>query len=214
MKIPAHVDARPVLIYVHDPMCSWCWGFAPVLDGLLPALPDGIRLKRLLGGLAPDSDVPMPESTREYVRGQWRRIQREIPGAEFNFSFWARCAPRRSTYPACRAVIAARRQGPRFDARMTRAIQRAYYLEARNPSDASTLIDLARELGLDVDIFARDLSSAETDQTLMQEIGEARALGVRGFPSLVLAEAGMLCNVPVNYADYRPMLEEITRRRA
>ncbi|MDH5427723.1 MAG: DsbA family protein, partial [Nitrospirota bacterium] len=22
----------PTLIYVADPMCSWCWGFSPVLE--------------------------------------------------------------------------------------------------------------------------------------------------------------------------------------
>ena len=34
---------------------------------------------------------------------------------------------------------------------MIEAIQRAYYLEARNPSDRSTLLDLADNLGLDPD---------------------------------------------------------------
>ena len=26
------MDAR--LLYVMDPMCSWCWGFAPVVEAL------------------------------------------------------------------------------------------------------------------------------------------------------------------------------------
>lgn len=203
---------QPVLIYVHDPMCSWCWGFVPVLDRLLAALPDGVTVRRLLGGLAPDSDVPMPESTRDFVMGQWRRIQREIPGTAFNFDFWRQCDPRRSTYLACRAVIAARYQGPEFDPAMTRAIQRAYYLEARNPSDAGTLTDLAREIGLDADRFACDLTSADTDRTLRAEIGEARTLGVRGFPSLVLNAGGAHRRLSVNYTDHRPMLEAIAGR--
>lgn len=201
----------PTLIYVHDPMCSWCWGFAPVLDRLVAALPEDVVVGRLLGGLAPDSDLPMPDTTREYVQRQWRRIQAEIPGTKFNFDFWTHCAPRRSTYPACRAVIAARRQGAEFDHRMTRAIQRAYYLEARNPSDPETLAALARGMGIDADMFARDLVSREVDQALGEEIAAARAMGVGGFPSLVLEAGAMRCAIPVDYTDHRPMLAEIAR---
>jgi hypothetical protein len=51
------------LVYVHDPMCSWCWGFDPVLRELVSSLPEGVAVRRLLGGLAPDSDEPMPASS-------------------------------------------------------------------------------------------------------------------------------------------------------
>jgi protein-disulfide isomerase-like protein with CxxC motif len=53
---------KTTLIYVHDPMCSWCWGFADVYEELLEQLPPEVEIRRLLGGLAPDSDAPMPES--------------------------------------------------------------------------------------------------------------------------------------------------------
>lgn len=199
----------PTLIYVHDPMCSWCWGFSPCLDRLLSALPDDMRLRRLLGGLAPDSGEPMPEATREYVQGQWHQIQRAIPGTEFNYDFWTACAPRRATYPACRAVIAARRQGEEFDPLMTVAIQRAYYLRAMNPSDVGTLSILAGELGLDVAGFDRDLVSPEVDETLRAEIREARELGVDGFPGLVFVTGKDRRWIPVDYTDHRPMLASV-----
>ncbi len=25
---------HPHLVYVADPMCSWCWGFSPVIDAI------------------------------------------------------------------------------------------------------------------------------------------------------------------------------------
>jgi len=197
------------LVYVHDPMCSWCWGFSACLEDLLGALPQDVRVRRLLGGLAPDSDAPMPESTRRYVKSQWRRIQQEIPGTRFNFDFWRLCAPRRSTYPACRAVIAARQQGQPFDLSMTRAIQRAYYLQAKNPSDYSTLLALAGEMGVDVKAFESAYRSPAVETALAAEIEEARALGVRGFPSLVLTGRGIAANIQVDYLDHRPMLAQI-----
>jgi putative protein-disulfide isomerase len=203
-------SAVPTLTYIHDPMCSWCWGFSPCLDRLLASLPQKMQVRRLLGGLAPDSDEPMPEATRAYVQGQWRRIQREVPGTRFNFDFWKGCAPRRSTWPACRAVIAARFQDEVFDPLMTRAIQRAYYVEARNPSDTGTLIELAGELGLDTTAFECALTSEAVDAALMAEIAETRALGARGFPSLLLTGIGDPRWISIDYLDEQTMLAEIT----
>lgn len=211
MSEAEYQDARRArtLVYVHDPMCSWCWAFSSAMEQLLAELPADVRTRRLLAGLAPDCHEPMPGDMREYIQGQWRRIQREVPGTRFNFDFWARCTPRRSTYPACRAVIAARRQGDAYDQAMTRAIQRAYYLEARNPSDPETLVDLANELGLDIREFERSLASQDVNETLMNEICVTRKMGVRAFPGLVLETWGRREPIDVDYRDHRSMLAAI-----
>lgn len=197
------------LIYVHDPMCSWCWAFRPTLGVLLNTLPDSLHVKRLLGGLAPDSDAPMSEEMRRYLSQTWKRIQQQVPGTEFNFDYWERCRPRRSTYPACRAVIAARQQDPSSEDRMVLKIQRAYYTEARNPSDIAVLVELSEETGLDTNRFLRDLRSAETDQRLKDEITYARKLGSDSFPSLILELGNSRWPISVNYRDAHVMQELI-----
>lgn len=205
MKRPVRA---PTIIYVHDPMCSWCWGYRPVLDELRSQLSDSIGWRNLLGGLAPDSEAPMPDETRAMVMDHWRRIQAEL-GTEFNFDFWTHCRPRRSTYPACRAVIAARAQGA--EEAMIGAIQRAYYLRALNPSNVSTLIRLAAEIGLDRARFASDLGAAETRSTLLTEIGQARAMGISRFPALVLDDGRSTTRLPVDYHAAAPTLVLITK---
>ena len=42
---------------------------------------------------------------------------------------------------------------------MTLAIQKAYYMQARNPSDYETLIELAGEIGADKTKFSKDITS-------------------------------------------------------
>ncbi len=106
------------LYYVHDPMCSWCWAFRLSYNTLIEKLPKGINVVRLLNGLAQDSNKPMPDVTRDYVIKNWRAIETQVPKTKFNYDFWKKCRPRRSTYPACRAVIAARKQKNEFDMEM------------------------------------------------------------------------------------------------
>ena len=200
---------QTALYYVHDPMCSWCWGFEPTRAQLFATLAGHIKIERMVGGLAPDSDAPMPEGMRLGLQQTWRRIQQIIPGTEFNFDFWEKCAPRRSTYPANRAVIAARGQGEEYDSLMTARIQRAYYLEARNPSDNETLVELAANIGLDVERFSEDLVSEATQRNLLTEIQSVRAIGIDSFPSLAVQNAGKLTHIGLNYTDADAMLRQI-----
>jgi len=173
------------LYYIHDPMCSWCWAFRPVWEQVRTRLPAWVRVERLLGGLAPDTDQPMPAELQAKIRAIWQHIQRVVPGTEFNYEFWRRCRPRRSTYPACRAVVAASNQGSEFEEPMIFAIQRTYYREARNPSDDEVLIDLAAGIGLDAARFADDLNAPATREELARQIDTGRRLGAEGFPSLI-----------------------------
>ena len=99
-----------MLYYFHDPMCSWCWGFRPAWLQVIDAVSERVEIRYVLGGLAPDTDKPMPPSMQAHLQQTWRRIQQDIPGTQFNFDFWTRCSPSRSTYPACRAIIATRMQ--------------------------------------------------------------------------------------------------------
>lgn len=175
---------RGVLYYVADPMCSWCWGFHSVLTQVKAALPSDVPLVYVMGGLARDSDEPMPEETQTYVKNAWRQVTAET-GATFNWDFWERCQPRRSTYPSCRAFYAAKAQGEAFGVLMFEAIQRAYYQEARNPSNGETLVAVAGEIGLDTARFVKDLKSKAIEQEMQEGFQVRRSLNANEFPSLV-----------------------------
>ena len=190
-------------------MCSWCWAFRPSMDALIEKLPKEINVIRLLGGLAPDSDIPMPDNIREYVLENWRAIEKKVPKTKFNYNFWKECAPRRSTYPACRAVIAARKQKKIFDKEMTLAIQKAYYLNARNPSDYETLIELAEEIGADKNKFSKDIASPETEFILRKEINQSQSLDLKTLPSLLFVDGDKKSRIELDYLNVKTMLNQI-----
>jgi putative protein-disulfide isomerase len=206
MNVEANQPSR--LVYFLDPMCSWCWAFRPALKVVESRLPASFKLVRVLGGLAADTDEPMPQALRDKLQDIWRTIQVKVPGTEFNFRYWDVCTPRRSTYRACLAVIAANQQGD-FGSAMIEAIQTAYYLEARNPSDRSTLIDLARNMELDTERFACDLDHPNTQAALDRQIAFTRACGVRGFPTLLLEWGESRRFIDINPNDPLAILAQI-----
>ena len=194
------------LFYIHDPMCSWCWGYRPTWQKVQQTLPSSIEVKYVLGGLAPDTDQPMSQDLQNTIQGHWHKIQSTL-GTEFNFDFWQQCKPRRSTYPACRAVIAAKLQGQEMQ--MIERIQQAYYLRAMNPSDLSTLILLANELGLDEDKFIKDMQSVQLERELQNQIQFVRNSPNRGFPGLLLSMQEQLIFIEINYLNAAATVELI-----
>ncbi len=196
------------LFYVADPMCSWCWGFKPVRDEVLAALPRNTVVRYVMGGLAPDNSDPMDEPTRSYVRAAWRAVERET-GATFNWGFWDRCEPRRSTYLACRAVLLAERIEPGCGPRMFDLIQAAYYAHARNPSDQSTLLDLGEDCGLSRGLLAQGFETGQGQALLDADLQLRRELGVTSFPSLIYQHAGRRTVLTAGYAGAPEVLRRL-----
>ena len=190
-------------------MCSWCWGFKPTWDIVTKKLNGKIKVVFLLGGLAPDSDEDIPLQTRDYIQSNWRRIEEKIPGTKFNYDFWTNCKPRRSTYPACRAVISARFQNPDCETLMISAIQKCYYLDSQNPSNEDVLVRLARELGLDAEKFRFDLRSEKVSETLLTEISLAKSKGMNRMPSLSLQTGRELKAISIDFLDPNYIVEQI-----
>jgi putative protein-disulfide isomerase len=197
------------LYYFHDPMCSWCWAFRPLWQDIMTGIPDGVSSQRILGGLAPDTDQIMTADMQAKLKNVWLKIQQTVPGTPFNFEFWEKSTPRRSTYAACRAVIAARQQNPDKEEIMIQAIQTAYYLQARNPADIRTLIDLANEIGLDSTLFSADLESPAVHAALIKEIAFTHQMAVKGFPSLLLGNEGKFTAIQIESLDSRIILQQI-----
>ena len=179
------------------------------MEKVKEALPEGVGLRYVMGGLARDTDEPMPEEVRAYVQNAWREVSAQT-GARFNWDFWTRCQPRRSTYPACRGVLCAAAQREEAGPVYFEAVQRAYYMEARNPSDADTLSALAGEIGLDVARFVKDLVSPEIDARLQADFAVRRRLGVRSFPSLILERGEVRTPLVIGYDDAQTVLARLT----
>jgi len=201
---------KHTLYYAHDPMCSWCWGFKPTWLKLKQSLPERVDVQYVVGGLAPDTNDPMPQPMQQMLQQTWQRIAQSIPGTQFNHDFWTQNSPRRATYPACRAVLAAKQQSPTLEEPMILAIQQAYYLHAKNPSEDNVLIEIAEQIGCDVNSFKESLNNATIADALKADLMLAQRLGAQGFPSLFFEVIGKTpVPLALSYTDNTSVLEQI-----
>ena len=177
------------LIYVGDPMCSWCYGFAKPLDALLadPQSAAPLQLALVLGGLRPFNNEPMSAEKAQELAGHWRHVE-EASGQPFaKAPHTALNTPGfvYDTEPASRAVVTVRTLSPKLVWRYFKAVQEAFYAQARNVTDPGVLADVAGEVGLPRAEFAAAFASQAMRDATLADFRQSQAWGVRGFPTLL-----------------------------
>lgn len=180
-----------ILWYFADPMCSWCWGFSPVIDALRAAYRPRLKIALVLGGLRPGTAAPMTASEREDILHHWREVHART-GQPFAFDGALPTGFVYDTEPAARAVVAAGALDPALTFPMFKAIQSAFYADGHDVTRAGVLGALAAQLGLDTRGFLDVWDADATRDKTRAHFRQARTAGVRGFPALILQQAAQL----------------------
>lgn len=196
------------LVYVADPMCSWCYGFAPQLGRVREAFPQ-LPLQLVMGGLRQD-DRPMDERLRAHLRHHWSEVASRS-GQPFDLSWLEREDFVYTTEPACRAVITVREREPRLSLPMFSAIQRAFYAQGRDVTRAEVLGDLAEEVGVPRPDFEAAFDSPELREATLDDVALVQRWGIGGFPTLIAAREGEGQMVAPGYVEAGFVIEQLRR---
>ncbi|MEL0525923.1 hypothetical protein, partial [Neisseria gonorrhoeae] len=132
------------LIYVGDPMCSWCYGFGVPLGQLLERFPE-LPVQLVLGGLRAYNTQVMDAALKDKLRNAWAEVGRRS-GQPFSQALFEREDFIYDTEPACRAVVTVRQHAPAMALHMYHAIQQAFYAEGRDVTKAAVLAEIWDEV--------------------------------------------------------------------
>lgn len=197
------------LIYVADPMCSWCYGFGPQLADLRKQLAERlgvlVPVTLITGGLRPGQREPMAADKRDEILHHWHAVA-ERSGMPFDQS--PEVAMRRDgfvydTEPACRAVVMAREVWGEDDERVLilfHAVQHAFYAEGRDTTQADVLREVAVANGIDAAHFDAVFDTEALRDETREDFRLSRRWGINGFPSLLVEQDGTLYQIGRGYA--------------
>jgi len=189
-------NSSPALLYFGDPMCSWCYGFAPVLRRVHEAYAD-LPVVCVLGGLRPGPRAQiLEERLGRFLRQEWAKIS-EVTGQPFGLGILEREGFLYNTEPASRAVVIFRRSRPRDALFFFESLQNAFYKDSRDITDPVTLADLyaASEAGTAAE-FMNAWTREDVRQETQADFQFSAHVGMTAFPSLVYARHGkgqLLC---------------------
>lgn len=200
------------LVYVGDPMCSWCWGFAPELRELCET--HRLPLEILVGGLRPGpSAEPLDGRLAAFLRREWARIA-ETTGQPFDVdALDGREGWVYDTEPAARAVVTMREMAPASTLDFFETVQRAFYAGGIDVTDLSVYPSLIHGLPVDEARFMERLADEGSRAAAWRDFADVRRMGVNGFPTLLLREGPSLSLLARGYrpaAAISPLIDALT----
>ena len=199
------------LLYVMDPMCSWCWGFLPIAEALVEqAQAAGVELHLVVGGLRTGSGSALEPATRRYILEHWQAVT-EATGQPFAFEGALPDGFVYDTEPACRALVAARSLAPDCAWKLVKLIQQAFYVQGRDVTQASVLVELAETAGVPRIEFAAAFDSAEQHTATAADFTWVQDLGIAGFPTLLAERNGQLALLTNGYQPLGPLSDLLAR---
>lgn len=194
-------QAAKEIIYIADPMCSWCWGFSPVLRAMLDEYGDQVPFSLMVGGLRPGSEEPMGEDVKNTLIHHWEEVNKTT-GQEFCFDFRFPAGFVYDTDPSCRAAVTVRDLKPGATFPYFDALHRAFYVENRDLTDPAILSALAEPFGIAPDAFLEHFNAKDTRRAAFLDFATAFNLGIQGFPAVVLKEGEEYTLLTVGYQPF------------
>lgn len=204
---------RSTVIFVTDPICSWCWGMLPEVMSVRRQLAAEMDFDLLMAGLQIGSRRPVATWEENHLKRIWKEVHAttgqtfhgELP-EDPNFIY-------HSEIP-CRAVEAMRvfLHGPPWD--FFHRLQEAFYLEARNPNDVAELADLASAWGISNHRLSDALGSEEIIAATRKSFERASELSAHALPTVMIDTGDGPKLVCGGYATADYLVDELRLRAA
>jgi len=162
----------------------------------------------VVGGLRTGSGAALEPTTRRYILEHWQAVT-DATGQPFKREGALPDGFVYDTEPACRAIVTARSLAPDCAWTLLGLIQRAFYVEGRDVTLASVLVELAEQAGIPRIEFAGAFDRAEQHAATAADFTWVQDLGIAGFPTLLAERNGQLALLTNGYqplSELSPLL--------
>jgi putative protein-disulfide isomerase len=204
------------LIYAHDTLCGWCYGFIPALRHFEKHQPD-VAIEVAPGGLMTGSPAKPYSEMSSYIKGAEIRLE-EVTGRKPSDAFHTMIAKDNGTVAASEvpshAIMQMNALAPDRAAEFAHLLQEAHFGLGKDVNDPKTYDDLCAEHGfpaLDTDAITK---ATLADPLVAKGFELCRKLGPSGYPTIFVAteDDTILGVIPSTY-DPADFLDEFTQIR-
>ena len=200
---------QPELLYFADPMCSWCWGFSPVIAQIANELSETLPIRVFVGGLAIGVDHPLSETAKREIATHWQHVH-DLTRQAFDQSFFDREEFVYNSELPSQAVVAIRNAN-QDSLQFLSQLHRAFYAENQDITDESVLTDIAVSCGFEPQSFCDQLRAEATLEDAQKDYELTQKLGIQGFPALLGMADGRIELLTMGYQDYANLMPKIEK---
>lgn len=198
---------KPTLIYVGDPMCSWCYGFSPEFSEAVDQLDDKVELEMMMGGLRPYNTQTMKD-LGDFLAHHWEEVNQRS-GQPFKYDILKDQSFVYDTEPACRAVRVIRDLASDKELEFFKEVQSAFYHQNKNTAVVETYLEICDKLKIDKKAFKTAFESNEMKAAVRADFTASAEMGVRGFPTVIMKKNGEFFLVANGYTTAEKVIQKV-----
>lgn len=180
--------SKPTLIYVYDPLCSWCYGFHPVVQKLAVRFKNDLHIRIIPGGLAVGENAQTIQEGYRFIKKAHHKIEKTT-GVTFGDNF--KLLADEGSYlmdsePACIAQTVINTIAPNIALKFAGSMQHALYVHGKSLNHLETFVDILKDFDVDLDIFNDRYNNLATKKETHQQFEWCKKNGASVFPTLLL----------------------------
>jgi predicted DsbA family dithiol-disulfide isomerase len=190
------------LTFFHDVLCPFCYVTSKRLKRVVSEFNSSVLVVHKAFAIISSLEdlkavAPTEEDAREFFLKEFDILKKYFPDydpqrviSKGNIGFtW-------SIPPLTACKVAEKRRGQEGHWSMFDRLQDAFFLEGQNVADEGVIIRIATQLGFEPSDFLREMRSKEAKYAVVADEDEARALGIRGVPAILINETWLIRGVP------------------
>lgn len=177
------------IIYVFDTLCTWCYGFSPIVSDLKKKYENSFDFEIISGGLVLDERVgPIHKIAPLGFHAVLERIA-EASGVSFGNEFLKQLEDGVNDYDSMVPATALgifKLEKPERAFEFAHAMQKAIYTDGKDLTKDEFYYDLAFQFGLDGLEFTQKMNRDEFKQYATYDFVSAKRLKATSYPRLFL----------------------------
>ena len=176
------------LHYFFDPLCGWCYGFAPIIENFFEAHKSEMDIEVTSGGMVKGENEKPIGDMAPYLKGAYKKVE-DTSGVKFGEQFLANLdigTMFYSSVPSSVALAVFRSYLTGYDLEYAGALQSAIYFDGVDPVDIEYFANLAEKYDLDSDEFLSKMKLDEFKKEAFDDFSVTQQFGVTGYPTVVL----------------------------
>jgi len=202
------------IYYFFDVLCSWCYGFSPVMIQLFEKYKDRMQFEILSGGMiSGEREGPIGE-VAPYIKDAHKVVE-ERTGVKFGEAFLKEILEEGSTVfssiPPSLAMTTFKMHNKEEAISFAGALQKAVYYDGIDPNKYEAYGPYAEQFGIAADVFVEQMKSSQATQLMEREFQLTAQSGVQGFPTLVAAVGEEMFVLTRGYAPF-DKLDEVFQK--
>lgn len=202
----------PVVVYVYDALCGWCYGFSPVMAKAEKEFGDKALFRVVSGGLRIDEGVGTINDVAPFIKTAYGDVEKAT-GVKFGEASVNKLIKtgtmRLNSLPAAIAMSIVKERNVALSLAYTRQLHKMIYVDGHDPETISQYAVYAAAIGIDTVGFTQAMRSHNYEQLARADFAYAANMGVTGFPAVFIAREGRLTRLTNGYVGWAELEKQL-----